>query len=110
MTVEPDPTDVLDRLAADGYRRVGTASGEGTLLYDAPLDPPIAVVLGNEAHGLPATVAAGIDEWVHIPMAGRVESLNVAVAGALVLFEIGRRHRQSIGRADGQRTGFAAHD
>ena len=54
------------------------------MLYDAPLDPPIAVVLGNEAHGLPATVAAGIDEWVHIPMAGQVESLNVAVAGALV--------------------------
>lgn len=48
---------------------------------------PSALVLGGEAHGLPAEVAADCDAAVRVPLAGRAESLNVAVTGAVVLYE-----------------------
>ncbi len=107
IAIEPDPVAALDRLAASGHRRIGTSMGEGTPWYGADLGPPVAIVLGNEAHGLPAPAADRIDAWVHIPMAGRVESLNVAVAGAVVLFEAARQRRQSIGRPGAETAGFA---
>jgi TrmH family RNA methyltransferase len=60
--------------------------------YDeAPLDRPCALVLGSEAHGLPADLA--VDGLVSIPHAGRAESLNVAMAAAVLCFEVARRRR-----------------
>jgi tRNA G18 (ribose-2'-O)-methylase SpoU len=53
----------------------------------------VAVVLGSEAHGLPPAVAAAVDVAVTIPMAGRTESLNVAMAGTVVCFEALRQRR-----------------
>ncbi len=46
---------------------------------------------GSEAHGLPDGLHAVLDELVTIPMAGRAESLNVAMAGTLFAFECARR-------------------
>jgi tRNA G18 (ribose-2'-O)-methylase SpoU len=48
-------------------------------------------VLGSEADGLPVELDGHIDEWVSIPMAGRTESLNVAMAGTLLCYEVLRR-------------------
>ncbi len=53
----------------------------------------LAIVLGNEAHGLAAEVFERCDLTVSIPMAGAVESLNVATAGAVLTFELARRDR-----------------
>lgn len=50
-----------------------------------------AIVLGSEAHGLPAEVVADCDEVVAVPLRGRAESLNVAVTGAVVLYEAVRQ-------------------
>ncbi|CAN5167000.1 hypothetical protein BH18ACT4_BH18ACT4_07310 [soil metagenome] len=88
-----DPVQVIERLGASGRRRVGTTVDAGVAYDQVDLTGPLAVVLGNEAHGLPAAVSAVIDDWAHIPMAGRVESLNVGVAGALVCFEAARQRR-----------------
>jgi tRNA G18 (ribose-2'-O)-methylase SpoU len=52
-----------------------------------------AFVLGNEAHGLPDDLTDLVDEWVTIPMAGRTESLNVGMAGAILCFEAARQRR-----------------
>ena len=54
---------------------------------------PAAVVLGNEAGGLPDDVASAADARASIPMAGRAESLNVSMAAAVVLFEAMRQRR-----------------
>lgn len=68
------------------------AAAEATLpLYEAALSGPIAVVVGNEAHGLSGDRSALLDETVRIPMPGPQESLNVSIAGALVLFEAVRQ-------------------
>lgn len=88
----PVVSTAVDELGARGYVLVGAASGATP--YDlAAVDPPVGLLLGSEAHGLPDDIARAVDEWVGIPMHGRVESLNVAVAGAVVSFEVARRGR-----------------
>lgn len=82
---------VLDEVAASGRRRIGTRADAPTSLFDADVSGAVAVVVGGEAHGLPADVAGHVDEWVSIPMAGRTESLNVAMAGTLLCYEVLRR-------------------
>ncbi len=90
--VEGDAVVILEQLAARGVRRVGAAAHGGMLLHDPSLDAvlcaPVAVVVGHETHGLGDLP---VDELVTIPMAGAAESLNVAMASTVVLFEIGRR-------------------
>ena len=83
----------LARLAAARVRRLSTVAhgGEDHLL--ANLDPPVALVLGNEASGLAPEVAGGLEGAVTISTAGRGESLNVAMAATVLCFEAARRRR-----------------
>jgi RNA methyltransferase, TrmH family len=85
--------DVLATLAAWGVRRLGTVARGGTLYDDVDLTAPVAIVLGNEAHGLPDGVP--LDETVTIPMAGTGESLNVGMAAAVLAFEVSRQRRRA---------------
>jgi TrmH family RNA methyltransferase len=82
-----DAVAVLEGLGAVGVRRAGTVVRGGTPYTDADLRGPLALVLGSEAHGLPAGLDPLLDLRCTIPMAGRAESLNVAMAGAVVCFE-----------------------
>lgn len=52
-----------------------------------------AFLIGNEGNGLRDEVAAQADIWVQIPMAGQVESLNAAIAAAVLMFEVSRQRR-----------------
>jgi TrmH family RNA methyltransferase len=83
----------LGALARAGVGTVATLA-RGAMPYDqADLAGPVAIVLGSEAHGLPASVAAAVDVAVTIPMQGRAESLNVAMAGTILCFEALRQRR-----------------
>lgn len=93
VVVGGDPVEVLDRIAGWGLARLGTTARGGTDYAQADLTRPVAVVLGNEANGLPATVESTLDEIVTIPMAGRSESLNVGMAAAVLCFEVARQRR-----------------
>lgn len=98
----------LSELAAEGWQVVGTAADAPVSHEGAEWAEAVALVLGSEAHGVPADVAGLVDTWVRVPMAGRVESLNVAVTGTLVAFEATRRHRDLTGgppEAQGERLG-----
>ena len=86
-----DPVKVLGTLGEWGLRRLGTRPDGGEPYYRVDLAAPTALVLGNEASGLPAPAAAAIDGWVTIPMAGRTESLNVGMAAAVLCFEAARQ-------------------
>jgi TrmH family RNA methyltransferase len=79
--------ETLEQLGARGVRRVGTRAGAGESYDRAVLTGPLALVLGSEAHGLPQDTEPLLDAYVHIPMTGRVESLNVAMVGSVLLFE-----------------------
>jgi TrmH family RNA methyltransferase len=81
----------LERLAAEGVARIGTSGVDGVAPHLLDLRGPVALVLGGEARGLPADLAPGIDSWASLPMEGSVESLNVAVAGSVLAFEVVRQ-------------------
>ncbi len=70
---------------------VGLRAGEAPSLFDAELPPRAAFVLGNEAEGVSPGVAERVQAWRSIPLAGGVESLNVAATAAVVAFEASRR-------------------
>ncbi|GCD21633.1 rRNA methyltransferase [Cellulomonas algicola] len=86
--VDPWP-DGIDELRAHGFVTASLALADDALTLDELVaDPPgrLALVLGAEGHGLkPATVAAS-DLVVRIPMAGGVDSLNVAAAAAVAFW------------------------
>jgi len=83
----------LDELRSLGLTLVGTSShGDARSIYDASFTGPIAVVLGNEAHGL--APEEPIDEWVTIPHAGRAESLNVAMAASVIAMQVSHARRR----------------
>jgi len=86
-----DPVMVLDELGAQGRTRFGTRASHGTAFETVDLTAPVAVVFGNEAHGLPD--ALPLDGFLTIPMTGGVESINVAMAATVVCFEAARQRR-----------------
>ncbi len=71
----------------------GSVPGATSLFNDAP-PSRVAYVLGNETTGVSPAVAALLTGWVGIPMAGNVESLNVASAAAVVCFDWARRRAE----------------
>jgi TrmH family RNA methyltransferase len=81
----------LDVVAAAGLRLLATSSHRGEVYTQVALAGRIAVVVGNEAHGVPDD--APVDGWLTIPHAGAAESLNVAMAATVVAFEVARQRR-----------------
>lgn len=71
-----------------GYDVVGAAARGGRLQAADAKGKPVALVLGNEEHGLAPDVAAACTRLVTIPGSGKVESLNVSVAAAVLLWEL----------------------
>lgn len=70
-----------------GVRIAGAALDGSVSVYDAQLEPPIAIALGSEGSGLRRLTRENCDVLFRIPMAGSIESLNVAVSTGIVLFE-----------------------
>lgn len=75
----------LDNLRPS-YRIIGTALGHGANLAVRGVGKPMALILGNEEQGLAPTTLAACDEIVTIPGGGRVQSLNVAAAAAILIY------------------------
>ena len=69
------------------------AADGGQSLWDADLDGGLVLVFGAEGKGVRPLVRRSCDGAVAIPLAGRVESLNVSVAAALLLYEAARQRR-----------------
>ena len=72
-------------------RRVALVAHGGEPLAEVDLAPPVTLVLGAERDGLPDEVLAGCDARASIPQTGAAESLNVAMAGTIALYELARR-------------------
>jgi len=94
----------LGLLKAQGVWVVG-ADPAGAERYDeGSLAPPVALVVGGEGRGLHRLVRERCDRVVRIPLRGRVASLNVSVAAALLLFEVAR-HLPAAAAGDAARAG-----
>jgi TrmH family RNA methyltransferase len=81
---------------SSGVRIVATAPRGGTTMYDVDLTKPTALLLGGEGAGLPEDLLAAADTRVSIPMHGAIESLNAAVAAAVLLYEAQRQRHESL--------------
>ena len=85
----------LEELKKAGYWIIGTSlSAESQELYTSELPEPAVVVLGSEGKGLRPLVAKHCDVLISIPMQGKIQSLNVSQAAAVVLFELVRSQKQ----------------
>ena len=84
----------IDELKKRGVWVVGLDSGDDAIPLDkADLAGPLALIVGNESTGLSRLTREKCDFIIHLPMVGQVESLNAAVAGSIVLYQVfaGRR-------------------
>ncbi|MFU8891402.1 MAG: 23S rRNA (guanosine(2251)-2'-O)-methyltransferase RlmB [Anaerosomatales bacterium] len=88
---EPNVVRVLERVKEAGYWVAGATESAGTLAWEAALEGRIALVMGSEGAGLSRLVEEACDFTVSLPVAGRVGSLNVAQATAVLAYEWARR-------------------
>ncbi len=76
------------RLAGRGFRLVGADGAADQTAWDSDaLDGSVALVLGNEANGLGHALCNELQDRVSLPLLGRAESLNVSVAGGILMYE-----------------------
>ena len=87
---EPDATGAVAALAQGGLQVLATTVDGEVSLDDADLSVPTAWMFGSEAHGLPADLADMATHRIRIPMPGNAESLNVASAAAICLYQSAR--------------------
>ncbi|MCD1259909.1 RNA methyltransferase [Paenibacillus athensensis] len=93
--VEADLAALLPQARERGVRVVTTSLAAQRSCYEADLTAATWLLLGNEAKGVSDAVAALADERVIIPMQGQAESLNVAMAATVLLFEAARQRMVS---------------
>jgi len=84
-------SQTIDYLKKKGIWVVGTDLSGEKAYYEADLKGPIALVVGSEGKGMGRLVKEKCDFIVKIPMKGNISSLNAAVAGAIVMYEIMRQ-------------------
>lgn len=92
-----EQVDLVAALTACCGTALATVARGGTSLYEVDLSGPIVWLMGNEGAGLSAELIAAAKVQVTIPLAGGTESLNVAAAAAVCLFEANRQRRQNTG-------------
>jgi 23S rRNA (guanosine2251-2'-O)-methyltransferase len=83
----------MERLKEAGLWFVGTSDRATKSIYEQDLKGPLALVLGAEEKGMRRLTEENCDFLVSIPMAGKVECLNVSVATGVCLFEAVRQRR-----------------
>lgn len=83
--------EAVSSLAGSGYRVFGLAGSGSRTVFEGSFPSRSAFVLGGETGGVGPEVGQHVREWLRIPMAGGVESLNVASAAAILCFELVRR-------------------
>lgn len=76
----------------DNYHIYNTNVKEGTILKDVKLNKPFALIMGNEGSGVKQELQDLADEFIYIPMDKKCESLNVAMATSIILYELSTRN------------------
>ena len=80
---------ICKELKKDNVWVVGLEGGEGSRrIQDVPLKGPIVLIVGNEGEGMRPLVKETCDFLLSLPMLGHIESLNAAVAGSIVLYQV----------------------
>ena len=83
--------NAISELKEKGVWVFGTAAEGSIPMYKADLTGPTAIVIGSEGDGMSQLVRKNCDVMVHIPMAGRITSLNASAAASILLYEAVRQ-------------------
>ena len=83
--------NAINELKEKGVWVYGTAAEGSVPMYKADLTGPAAIVIGNEGDGMSPLVRKNCDMLVHIPMKGRISSLNASAAASILLYEAVRQ-------------------
>ncbi len=89
--VRRDIIDTIDKLHDLGYEILGTSVDVGMYVDKVELTNKYALVMGNEGNGVHDEILDMCDHYIYIPMKNNVESLNVAVATSIILYEFNKR-------------------
>ncbi len=81
----------VKRCKQNGFQTAATVLTGEKAHFDVDLKKPTAVILGQEGAGLPQDIIADVDLRIRIPMAETIDSLNVAVSAAVILYEAMRQ-------------------
>ena len=87
----PNVAHTIDTLKNRGIWVAGTAEHASCLYTDADFSIPLCLVLGSEGKGIRRLVKQKCDYLVHLPMLGKIGSLNVSVAAGVLLYEVIRQ-------------------
>ena len=91
IVTDRDLAELITQHQQQGIRVIATTSNANKSYWDVDLTRPSLILLGNEGAGLSKELIALADERITIPLANDVESLNVAIATALLLYEAQRQ-------------------
>lgn len=107
---ELETAEAVAGLRARGCKVLAAAADGDADLYELDLSRPTAFLFGNEAWGLPSEVESLADTTIRVPIQGRAESLNLAAAATVCLFEWARQRREGRRVALETLIASAAHD
>jgi TrmH family RNA methyltransferase len=93
LAIDEDIEAALAAIDKGGFRALAAVARGGDDYDACDLTGRVAVLYGNEASGLDEAIVAKADGRVSIPMPGQAESLNVAMAAAVICFESARQRR-----------------
>ena len=87
--LKKDIKETINNLKKNNYTVYGTKVTNGTNLKNATFKDKIAFIVGNEGNGIRKEILDLCDEYLYIPMNNNCESLNVAIATSIILYEMG---------------------
>lgn len=93
LAVADQPENWLEEAQKRGFRIVASSAHGATDIWDIDFRGPTIVVVGNEHTGVRESIRKMADSYVVIPMVGKMESLNIAVSGAILAYEAARQRR-----------------
>ena len=91
--ISHDNVKTLETLKKAGYSVIGTRMENAEVYFDADFSRPLVTVMGSEAFGISDGVKKMCDSFIKIPMDGKIESLNVAVAAGIIIYEARRKRK-----------------
>ena len=94
---EENPLHVIDNLRSQGYRIAALEKTESSIDIASQKSPEkICLILGHEVLGVSQELLTHADMVIHIPMHGKKESLNVAVATGIALYALGKAQKDVV--------------
>ena len=85
--------DAFFYLQGSGIKIVAATEKTEQLIYDTPLNQPLALLMGSEEKGIHPSLLKMVDEKAKLPMLGQISSLNVSVACGAILYEVWRQRQ-----------------